>query len=183
MYKNELSIFISSWDGYSWIWDSFFYFFDKYWKDCPFQLYLSTNQFTFNFKDLIVLKTDSTNWSNMLIDNLNKVKSNYILYLQDDFLLQRVVKTEDIYEALRISKIVDADYVKLNDREMSRRWVRNIKIRQIKDRCGMIVHLQAAIWRRESLMNLLKPKESPWEFEKNSSKEVKSKSNNFSQLL
>lgn len=182
MESDEISVYVSSWDGYSWIWDSFFFFLDKHWPDLDFPIFLSTNNLTYSHKNLRVLKTGNiNNWSEMLLKNLKQIKSEYILYLQDDFLLKGPICNNRILQALNKLKKLQGVYLKLNDREIHK-WIGSkFSVSPITDRKGIIIHLQAAIWKKSKLEELIRLGETPWEFEKNASKRAAQISTQFYQ--
>ena len=108
----SVSILILSCSLYKNIWGPFFYLFNKYWEDCPFTIYLGTDKYTHyeDYKDfnINILITDiepySNNYTSRVYDHLQKINDDYIILLQDDFLLTEMVHTKQILECINILK-------------------------------------------------------------------------------
>ena len=169
IHNNRLSIFISSSDKFEWLWPPFFYYFRKFWPDCPYDIYLGTESENLVEKDIIILKSGKNlKWGEVTIRNISQIKSKYVLLLLDDYFLQSKVDTNMIQEILLMFEQVEAKYIKLTEnhnRMISKSEIFN-SFTQITDKDHFGISLQAAIWDREFLLDILDANESPWEFEK-----------------
>jgi hypothetical protein len=181
MHDNDLSIYISSCDKYSWLWPSFFHFFNKFWPVCPYKIYLGTETLKFEGKNVTTLDAEEdVPWGKMTKLNLEKIDTKYVLLMLDDFLLEDYVDSELIDNIMNVIIRMKADHVRLNENRVRKK----LKVHEvsnsfvaIKDSKKFIVSLQAAIWDRKFLLSILRDKESPWEFEIHGSERVQNVEN------
>ena len=109
-------------------------------------------------------------WGEVIITNLYQIKSKYILFLLDDYFLQKTVNTKLMQNIFQKTEEIGAKYVKLTENGLplinspSEEAITFLKV-QKKDIYG--TSLQAAVWNRDFFLNVLKPNETPWDFERN----------------
>ncbi|MBL7910349.1 MAG: hypothetical protein JNJ41_04805 [Bacteroidia bacterium] len=168
--NNNFCVLVMSCDKYHDLWSHFFYFFDKYWKDCPYPVYLATNSKSFTHKNVKVINSNCVStWSEETAIVLDKLPHDYIIYLQDDYFILDNVNTIALtnlcskfvqYKAdyLRLFPIIGPDSVFKSENDIG----------LISKNASYRTSLQAAIWRKESLKKLLVFSENQWEFESNS---------------
>lgn len=162
---SELEILVLSCDKYSDLWSPFAYFFNTNWPDCKYRVSLVTNHIDYN-NGLIGSITigDDKSWSDNLIKVLGIIKSKYVFLLLDDmFLKERInqLSFESIFKHLIELK---GHYVKL---------IPNPKPKKIKNDIfgylpkGSLYRTTAvsAIWKTDTLLDLLKSGENAWQFE------------------
>lgn len=91
--KSEFAILILSCDKYSDLWDPFFKQFWKYWPDCPYQVYLGSNEIPY-IKDKRVkniLSGKDLNWSTSYKKILNQIsEENIFVWLEDAFIISKM---------------------------------------------------------------------------------------------
>lgn len=171
MKKNNLVVYISSFDDYSDIWPIFFQCFLKYWNDCPYQIYLGSVRKKFDHSQVRMLHAKAhSNWSSRAIEHLSQIKSTYVLLMLEDYMLSKKVNTEEISSLLELMDTYDLNFLRLYPDPLPSRGMSgqpNIGFQDI----GQLnrTNTQAAIWRREALLDLIRPGESLWEFEINAS--------------
>ena len=74
--KDDTVIIIPSCDKYSDLWHTFFFFFHKYWQDCPYPIYLMTNNLSYEDQRIITLKIgEDVSWSANLKKALGTVRN------------------------------------------------------------------------------------------------------------
>ena len=175
MNKN-LAIYVSSCDKYSWLWPGFFYFFRKYWPDCRYNVYLGTETITTQEKGIIALTSGKRGiWGEITPLNLGQIKEDYILWLQEDYFLTRVVKTEEIEKSLEELILSKGKYLRLYiDPDLQKRGIKKEdkgrRVSKISNDYFSTCSLQSAIWERGFLLSIIDKSETPWEFEANSLK-------------
>lgn len=82
MKNNKMAIIVSSFDGYSDLWDNFFFCLNKFWKDCPYSIYLINNFLKPKIKNVYILNTGKEiDWKNRMLKALKEVKEDYILLM------------------------------------------------------------------------------------------------------
>ncbi|MFH1769747.1 MAG: hypothetical protein ABH833_03730, partial [Parcubacteria group bacterium] len=100
--NQKCAVIISSCDSYNDLWDPFFRLFFKYWPDCPFETYLIANNKEYpNNKISSIRVGEDRGWSDNIRTVLDKINTPYILYLQDDYLLQDSVDTRHMLTLLK----------------------------------------------------------------------------------
>lgn len=128
-------------------------------------VYLGANHASLNRSGVAEIKTgDDEAWSKRLRFCLEKLDTDYVLLLLEDFFLDRPVSTERIkaeVERLRVAGGVElrlypnpgADYFRAG-------------LGVIHTGAHYRISLQPAIWNRAELLKLLVDDESPWDFER-----------------
>lgn len=169
-HTEQLSILFSSHSGSSDLWGITSYFFHKYWPDCPYTIYLGANGETYKNAcppTWIYLNIGpDISWSISLTDYLNAIDTDYVLLMLDDFMLTKKVQQENIDNAMKFilqNKVVmcrltpnpppdaniDSDFGYID----------------VANQVPYISSLQAAIWKKSFLLQLLRYNFTPWEFE------------------
>jgi len=163
-----LTVLVSSFDAFYDSWHPFFYFFRKYWPDCPFQIRLMTNHFRLDeglVRELAL--GDDRGWADNLIEALKHIDTEYVLYIQEDQFIPRPVNTAQFLDDFKYC--VDHHVHALSyrafgslepgyDETLHPRFGvigRDSKHRTKADPC---------IWRTDTLRQMLKPGETAWDF-------------------
>ncbi len=80
MRNKNTAILVLSCDKYADAWQPFFLFFQKYWKDCVFPLYLGTNNKRFEFPNVTqIFSNKTTTWSDELKTILKQMPEKNII--------------------------------------------------------------------------------------------------------
>lgn len=161
------SIVVSSCDAYCDLWEPFFNSFYQNWPDCPYKVYLLTENKTCNREGIQTIKGGfNTNWSDRLITALSFIHEERIILILEDFFLRSKVDTSSVDSLLDLSKSEDIPMLRLVPRPSPD--LNN----HVYDGLGLInpgskfrVSTQSAIWNADVLLDLLEPNESIWEFE------------------
>ena len=181
--KPEMTIFINTCDSYEDCWNPFFQLFNKYWRHCPYPIVLNTELKSYKFKNLnitcsrVQLNEDKKlNWSECLAKALSKIKSPYILYLQEDYFLEGNVKNKIIKKLLLNLSDGYADSIRLLEGPSSGPW-KKIKgsndIWEIEKKSKYLLSLQASIWKTEVLKKQIRTHENGWQFESYGSSRIR----------
>ena len=165
--KDLCTVLVSSFDGFSDCWGFFVYAFQKYWKNCPWKVVLMTTGKTPSFPGIEICCLDKDNgWASNMKAASARITTPYILYMQEDYWLEAPVNTEKLtnvlqtmiqrdYGYVRVSPIPPADGATDSATGLGRSTPSN---------CYRVC-LQAAIWKKEFLEQLLFDGESGWDFE------------------
>lgn len=165
----DIGLLVASCDKYSDLWDPFFGFMDKYWSDCMIPIYLMANNK--KYESVNQLFSDKGSWTKDLLSVLEQFPHEYVLYIQDDYLLNRKVDNQEVARVLQIVKVYDPAYLRLFPHRGPKK---NVLLKDCNDvqyiQRGepFITSLQAAIWHVPTLKKLLFGVENIWEFEINS---------------
>lgn len=174
--KNKMAIVVSSFDGYSDLWDNFFLCFNKFWKDCPYQVYLINNFLKPEILNIHILNTGKEiDWKNRMLKSLNSIKEEYILLMLEDYFIGEQVNNDIINEIL--IEMVEKDFkmYKITNLPKGTGKVKGKEYLSpiFKDeRYG--INLQCAIWKKKELIESIKKiNSSAWDFEEYFLKETK----------
>jgi hypothetical protein len=165
--NSDLCILVVSCDGYADIWDLFFTLFWKFWSDCPYPVYLGANQKVYSDKQVMMALTgDDPGWAESTRRMVEQIPTDYILMLLEDFFLQEKVDTQEIESNFDALKILDGGYLRLKPFPKPDRKVPGYPdIGEIEPGAPYRTALQAAIWRKDVLTELLVDGESAWDME------------------
>lgn len=160
-------MFIPSCDKYHDLWKPFFTLFFKYWKDCPFPIYLCSNKIKYpDSRVKTILVGQDLSWASNCKKCLEKINTKYIILLQEDFLLLKDVNTQKIIELATYMEKREAACMRLYPSPPPNKTLAdNREIGEIVKGADYRVSLQAAIWNKNIFYTLLENGESPWDFE------------------
>ncbi len=169
--NEKFTILINSCDKYSDLWLPFFTLLKKNWPSVSnYQVVLNTETLSYSF-DGINIKTypatqDET-WSARLKRNLKNIKTDYVLFLLDDFFIETEVDEKTIFDCVKyLDQNKDVLYFgfvpTLWDNITDNRFSGFEKRKRITN---FRVTTQAGLWRRKELLALIRKHESPWDFE------------------
>lgn len=162
------SVLVSSSDAYSDLWTPFFTLFWRNWPDCPYPVYLGTNQAHFQHARVRTLNAGSDeSWSKNLRLFLSQIDSEYVLFLLEDFFFIKRVSNASISEQLDALRSLNGTMLRLFPNPPPHWRVSGYTgIGAVHRFAPFRVSAQAALWRRVDLLALLVDGESPWEFER-----------------
>jgi len=169
--KKELSILFSSYGEYQDLLPVTYHFFNKYWKECKYDVYWGSNGKKIdNFESIapkwkyIHTSNNDLGWSKNLKDYLENIDTPYVLLLLDDFLILKKPKIELIEDGFDLMKKNNAVYLRLNDKPKADKKISNI-FGTINYYSDYRSSLQPAIWKKDILLNLCDYNFNPWLFE------------------
>jgi hypothetical protein len=161
----SLAILVSSYDAYSDLWPPYFAAFQRNWPDCPYPVYLLSNYKTFPDPAVKSIRVGSVKaWPESIRLALNQIPEDFVLLLLEDLFI--------------VSRMDTKRFEQLNT------WIaeqRPACIRLQPDR-GMVPtrfpgicmlppgtpyrsSTVISLWRKDVLLDVLRPGESIWEFE------------------
>lgn len=180
--KMKPQILFSSHAKASDIWHITEYFFNKYWKNCPFDIYLGANgeeKKAYCPKNWHYLNCGADeSWAKSLTSYLQKMESRHVLLFVDDTILLNTPDIENLYRILK--------YIEKNGIKMFRLYPNpepDIKINTLYGKIDVlsgvpyITSWNNCIWEKDFLIELLKHDFSPWDFETKGGKTVEAKKN------
>lgn len=168
-------------DSYHDVWHPMTFSIDKFWPDCPFPLYLCSENKEFKHSKIKNLRTGRPmGWSKMLINILKQLDTPNVIYLQEDYILKGKIDTNSILELLEFYEKENAAYLRLIPFPRPDRIVnKHLNVGIIDKMSSYRTSLQAAVWDRKVLLSLLDENENGWEFERNSVKRSSEEDRNF----
>lgn len=173
---DKCSVLLSTCDSYVDTWEPFFVLMDRYWKECPYSIYINTETMDYmpSFKTELRIKAlhpkkAKCQWGERIIDVLKQIDSEYIFLVLDDFFLKSCVNQE-VFELCikKLDEDVNLASIQLN----SARLIQEEKIENSNDivfkeipKSGWKTHFNPTIWRKSVLLSWLRKHESIWGFE------------------
>jgi len=158
MKNDNLAIVIIGYDGYSDLWDNFFFLLNKYWSDRKYQAYLVTNLSNIKYDKTITIPCgEDCEWSKKVYDFIKNCNEKYVLLLLEDFFISKYVDNKYFEEIYKIIVEDDIDYFKLNtfSKIKGKKYKNYTNIKTINYDQDYAISLQPAIWKTNFLMTLL----------------------------
>jgi len=181
--NDKCSLLVSSCDAYADLWLPFSQCLDLHWSDRKMDTYIISET---KAMDLLGIKfihsgKSCSDWSSNLINALENIQTEYVCFMLEDFLLRKKVDHSRILYCLEFAERKNADMIRLltkptvftkksQDEELVGKLSLNAPYR---------VSCQGSLWRRSTLISLLQPGETAWEFERNGSVRSKKLKLNF----
>jgi hypothetical protein len=167
-YAGSISVVVSSCDRFFDAWRPFAFFFQKYWSDCPFPIYLITNELHVQSARIQAIRVGrDKGWATTMQRALAHIDTPYILYLQEDYFLTAPVRTEQL--ASDIAHAVEQNATSFCFYDLS---LLEPEFGQQRERFGIVpehslgrTRLQATLWKRDAFASLLRPGDTAWNME------------------
>ncbi len=181
---NLMTVVFIGFDGYSDMWDDCFSLYNMFWPDCPFETIFVNNEKEVKYNNIIVYHAGKdAEWSRKVQVAIDKTTTPYICLLLEDFFVGKKIDTELINETIQYISNENIRYYKLanmsravKNRDPAYKGRKYLHIIPESDEYG--VSLQAAIWKKEYLSDLLGTENyNAWIFEFNRVKEAEGKTN------
>jgi hypothetical protein len=163
----KTALIVSSCDAFSDAWKPFFVFFDKYWADCPYEIYLISNEkkIPHNRVKTICVGKDR-GWAANLRIALETISADHVIYFQEDYFIRRRVENDEVADLVAVCEKTKAACLRLYPCPGPDLPFENYEtIGLIAPMAPFRVSLQCAIWNKRALATLLVPDESGWDME------------------
>jgi len=166
MEKTKATIIVSSPDSYSDVLSIFLKCFERFWKDCPYELIIANNGH--NWSGYKVIKSDNDNtWTKRILHSLEEIDSELLILFTDDCLISSEVDSFKFTELLNRFEDLDLNYLKLYPSPRpTGPWIsRKYEIRGIKYKQPYGRSLMASVWRRSHFIQEFSNSMTGWEIE------------------
>ncbi|CAN5141301.1 hypothetical protein BH20VER2_BH20VER2_01840 [soil metagenome] len=167
-FRDQVSIVVSSYDGFFDAWRPFAFFFRKFWSSCPFPVYLITNELEVRSTSLRQIRVGrDRGWASNMQTALEQISTSHLLYLQEDYFLTRPVDEVQLASDFTFALENDAasfcffDLALLGHEFTPRNGRFDLVPVESKGR----TRLQTTLWKRDTLRSLLRPGEDAWQME------------------
>jgi hypothetical protein len=168
----DVAILVISCDAYQDLWGPFFQCFFKYWPDCPYPIYLGSNFLTYaDSRVRAILIGPDVDYSSNLLKMLSSIPQEWVIAWIEDRVLAAPVETTRVSALVRFAQnqrlgflklIASPPYAVAGDRSRG--------IGELPKGTRYRVCMTVALWRKETLMKLLRPGETVWDIERKGSK-------------
>ncbi len=173
--EKALAVLVVSCDKYSDLWSIFFRLLKKYWPDCPYQIYMGSNNVQCEEKGVIpICIGNDIAWTDNVAKMLECIEEPYVLILLEDIFLSARVDNEYIKRLLCYIVDHDIDCLHLHNHYTGIKCMdKELGVQFIEAGSPYYVHAVECIWKKEMLKKFLIPGYSAWDFELKNSKTVK----------
>jgi hypothetical protein len=163
----DCPILVVSCDKYADLWQPFFGLFHKYWPDCPCPVVLGTNSLTCDVPGVRTIHVGpDVGWTVGLMSMLAQLETPRVLLLLEDFLIDRNVNTAEVVSLIETAERLDAGCLRLlPNPPPNRKLADDSRIGVCTRGCDYRVSTQAAVWKVSTLLQLMLPTDTPWDFE------------------
>jgi len=166
----DVTILIYAWDMYNVCWPVFCYGLSKYWPDCPYEVLFITNYADPPCGKAVKI-ADENDFVRKLRTGLAAVQTPYILFMHEDYWIQKPVETRNIQDYVKLMDADKADYIRLIPiPKPDREYPNDSRLGIIDKSAEYRVSFMASLWRKSVLDDLLVPGESLWQMEAAGSK-------------
>jgi hypothetical protein len=177
----KYSILINTTDSFEDCWFPFFTLFKKYWPEYTGNIYLNTETKTYTHEGLNIISIQNNKntpnqritWSECLIRALNVIDDGIILYMQEDYFLKDFVKNDFLKDFVKLISLENnIDCIHLTDAAGHLGLPSTIhdKLHHLISPQRYLTNCQAALWKKKTLISLIRPYENAWQFEEFASK-------------
>ena len=165
--QGRCAVVVVSCDQYSDLWTPFFTLFWRYWPDCPFRVYLTANTRRFDQAGVLtVLSGGESHWGQELRKCLQGIQEPEVVLMLEDFFLRSPVDTAALHEAMEEWRGLGGRSLRLHpDPGPDARLKKTAAFGVCSAGAPYRVSLQATLWTRSALLELLRDDETAWEFE------------------
>jgi len=170
----DLTIIVNSCDGFADCWRPFFHLFARYWPGCAHPIVLNTERLGYEHPGLGIRcsrvaagNPSKLTWSECLMRCLAGIDTPFVLYLQEDFFLEAPVRTDVLDELLGEMRAGRADVIRLMECDGSGPWhpTEHPLLWEVDRYARYRIALQAALWRKTTLLRQLRRHENAWQLE------------------
>ena len=157
---------VSSCDAYSDIWEIFFTQLFKYWPEIEGHVYLLSNHKKYEDPRVHSICTgQDLAWGSNMLAALPKIPADYLIYFQDDYLLDRKVDVD--YLCIWIERFISTkgNYLSLRHAKIQPSGRGELMSISKATRESWFADLQAAVWKKDLLSKLANYKLNVWQTE------------------
>lgn len=163
--KNNFAILVLSCDKYSSLWKPFFSQFHRYWKHCPYPIYLGNNSKEFRWHGVkTVHSVINEDWSSNLLSILRQIPEENLFIWLDDYFISSRMHEKKFGEAMKFFTENRANHMHMTASVPSRKYSDDTRF-GIIDRGAPYRVAAYGFWNKSHLAKLLLSGESVWKFE------------------
>lgn len=169
--KERIAIAVLTCDPYSDIWDAYGELFQRFWPDCPYDLYMASHQesfYKFGFKPILL--GEDVSWSHgllVLLDKLEEMGYKYTMLPFDDLMLSEKVDNGFVTSSIEGFISEGGDCLRFVPEKASHCYKHNDLYGRMGIKVPYRVTLGFAVWKIDVLKQIAVEGESAWQFEKN----------------
>jgi hypothetical protein len=167
-FTGSVAALVSSCDSFFDAWRPFHAFLQKFWGDCPLEIFLLTNQLEARSAHLRTIAVgEDRGWSSNLLLALERIPHSYVLYFQEDYFLTAPIARDQLADDFAYVIRSGADSLCFRARSQP-----DPGFQPQNNRLGIVpltsdgrTRCQVTLWKKSALQSILRPGESAWDFE------------------
>lgn len=170
--KDKISIIVNTCDRYYCALEPFFILWKKYCSELDCNIYLNMEEKVFvdNKLNIININHDkNTLWSSRLKDTLNKINTEYVISLHEDYFMNDYVKIDKLKEYVdyidRNKNVASLSLVHFNNQWDEKRTECTYADFEKRSPFSLYQLQTSGFWRKDIFYHYVKNNESPWQME------------------
>lgn len=164
---NDIALLVVTCDAYKDLWRPYFQCLFKYWPDCPYPIYLGSNNSVYpdpRVKPITI--GDDKDYSSNLLAMLEHLDSPWVLLWIEDCLLSAPVNTARLTKLISDAQMQGAGYVKLIATfPYAYTSSKTEEVAVVPKGIRYRVNIGVTLFKKDVLVNLLRSGESAWDIE------------------
>lgn len=163
--NTDVSILVLSCDAYEDIIGPFFILKERYWSDCPYKTYISTETKEFSQATTLTHNYTLNRWTRRIKESLMDIDSKYVILMDSDFYIRQPVDQKRIDYCI---ESFDCDTATFSfELEYAPTYPSKKDGFRLKpNKSPYLCSCQPSIWDREKLISLLQKDMNPWQWER-----------------
>jgi hypothetical protein len=160
-------ILVVSCDAYADLWDPFFALFRRAWPHCESPMFLGTNYKHYQDPSVTVIAVgEDRSWAENVRVMLDRIHAERVILLLEDFLFTRSVDGARVAILAELAVKENLHCLRLTPKlAPTKRLLNDEKVGELRPGDAWRVSTQAAIWKVDTLRELLRPGMTAWNFE------------------
>lgn len=175
-FAGSIAVIVSSCDAFFDAWRPFAYFLRQRWPDCPFPVYLITNQLQIRSNSFQAVRVgEDRGWASNMKHALMEIAETHVLYFQEDYFLEGPVSSTLLTADLQEASLQNADAFCFRARSEL-----EPKFQKLNERFGIVplnsdgrTRCQLTLWKRDAFLSVLREGETAWEMESRGSERTR----------
>lgn len=164
----DFAILVGSCDKYSFLWEDFLFFFNKYWDhSIDVKKYILTTDLDANLPGFETIKTKTQNFGSGLKKAINYMKADSILWLQDDYFFRNTIDEKKFSQYYDFFITNQCDRLGFHpDSTLYQHYRITSDIFRFRQFSHYTLSLQASLWCSHFMYHCVGTNDfNPWEFE------------------
>lgn len=180
MKDHSVALLVHASDRYQLLYPGFEHYFNAFWDfSLPISYYFGTEEISTQIKGFENIKSGKGEWSDRLLNLLNQLDEDYIIYMQEDMWLTAAVDAGFFDQLFTLATANNWQQVKLNSSsvfktEQTDTFIQGFNVSKINNQeSGYLMSHQICLWNKKFLQQQLATHEHPWRNERKGTKRLK----------
>jgi len=178
---NDVALIVHTCDRYELLYPGFEYFFRRNWPfyEVNIKYYFFTEELDYQSDLFTVIKTGKGEWSDRLLNGLNQIPEDYVIYFQEDMWLSRPVSGDTVLKVMKFATDKAISLFKLSSNSdyhttSTGNYIDGLSVSVLNNKSSkFLMSHQVSIWKKAFLAEQLKFSEHPWRNEREGTKRLR----------